>query len=353
MSEQRETIAVRSGEELNEDAIVSFLRKSLPEFPQDETLTIRQFPAGASNLTYLLESDSFEAVLRRPPFGPLPAKGHDMLREHNLLKALSPKFPYAPRPLVLGEGTDVMDVTFYVMERKHGIVLDSKDSEIVPSREEANRVSERFIDLLAELHQVDPTTGGLEKFGHPEGFTKRQVEGWLKRYEKAKTEDVPGFEELRAWMIREIPPDGEATVIHNDFKLNNMLFSEGYEQVNAVVDWEMATIGDPLFDLGVALGYWAEPNDPPGIRAGFQSVTTHDGFYNRRDLIERYAKKTGRNLDHIHFYQVFAHFKLAVIVQQIYYRWKKGQTQDARFKVYGDMATELIKHANSIRGSYS
>ncbi|MFB4160920.1 phosphotransferase family protein [Geomicrobium sp. JSM 1781026] len=345
MSAQNETIAVRPGEGLDVSALSNFLTGAFDKFPADEPLVVTQFPAGASNLTYLLECGSFEAVLRRPPFGPLPAKGHDMKREYQFLKALSPVFSYAPKPFVIGEDTEVMDATFYVMERKRGVVVDKRTSGVQPTAEQARNISEMFVRLLADLHRVDPTSAGLDAFGRPEGFMERQVKSWIQRFERVKTEDELGYERLKEWMLANIVTSGEATVIHNDFKLNNLLFSTDLSGIEAVVDWEMATVGDPLFDLGVALSYWTEAGDSPRLQNGFKSVTTNEGFFTRNQFIERYEQLTGRNCDDILFYQVFAYFKLAVIVQQIYYRWKVGQTEDERFKMYGPMAGELIKQA--------
>ncbi|WP_335743574.1 phosphotransferase family protein [Salicibibacter kimchii] len=171
---------------------------------------------------------------------------------------------------------------------------------------------------------------------------ERQVHGWLKRYERAKTEDIPEYENLKKWLTENIPADGETTVIHNDFKFNNLLFSKDLSEIKAVVDWEMATIGDPLFDLGVVLSYWIQDDDPELLQSTFQTVTKKPGFLTRRELIDRYAEKSGRDCSSIHFYQIFSYFKLAVISQQIYFRWKNGQTQDERFKYFGDRASKLI-----------
>ncbi|QQK80524.1 phosphotransferase family protein [Salicibibacter cibi] len=340
------TQSVRSGEELELAKIKPFLEKHLDDIPKDEPLKVNQYSAGASNLTYLLSCGEWQGVLRRPPFGPLPPKAHDMKREYGILSRLNPIFPLAPKPYVLGEDTSVMDATFYVMERKQGVVIDQSFPEGVQVTEELCReLSYTFIDTLAELHQVDAKAAGLHTFGRPEGFMERQVHGWLKRYERAKTEDIPEYEKLKKWFVDNIPADGETTVIHNDFKFNNLLFSKDLRQVEAVVDWEMATIGDPLFDLGVVLSYWMQADDSALLQSSPQTITKLPGFLTRRELIDRYAEKTGRDCSSLHFYQIFAYFKLGVIVQQIYFRWKNGQTEDERFRTYGDRATNLIKYA--------
>ncbi|QQK76594.1 phosphotransferase family protein [Salicibibacter cibarius] len=338
--------SVRSGEELDIAKVKTFLDKHLDDIPKDEPLQVEQYYAGASNLTYLLSCGEWQGVLRRPPFGPLPPKAHDMKREYGILSRLNPVFPLAPKPYVLGEDDSVMDATFYVMERKQGVVIDQSFPEGVQVTEALCReLSYTFIDTLADLHQVDAEAAGLHTFGRPKGFMERQVHGWLKRYERAKTEDIPEYEKLKKWFVDNIPADGETTVIHNDFKFNNLLFSNDLRQVEAVVDWEMATIGDPLFDLGVVLSYWVQADDSALLQAPPQTITKHHGFLSRRELIDRYAEKSGRDCSSLHFYQIFAYFKLGVIVQQIYFRWKNGQTEDERFRTYGDRATNLIKYA--------
>ncbi|QDI90496.1 phosphotransferase family protein [Salicibibacter halophilus] len=337
------TQSVRNGEELDITKVKTFLDNRLNDIPKDEPLKVEQYYAGASNLTYLLSCGEWQGVLRRPPFGPLPPKAHDMKREYEILSRLNPVFPLAPKPYVLGENTSVMDATFYVMERKEGVVIDGKLPKGVQETKELGRdLSFKFIDALAALHRVDTEQAGLHQFGKPEGFMERQVYGWLKRYERAKTEDSPEYENLKKWLTENIPADGETTVIHNDFKFNNLLFSNDLSEIKAVVDWEMATIGDPLFDLGVVLSYWIQDDDPELLQSTFQTVTTKPGFLTRRELIDRYAEKSGRDCSSIHFYLIFSYFKLAVISQQIYFRWKNGQTQDERFKHFGDRTSKLI-----------
>ncbi|QQK80488.1 phosphotransferase family protein [Salicibibacter cibi] len=340
------TQSVRSGEELDVTKVKAFLEKHLSDIPKDEPVQVEQYYAGASNLTYLLSCGEWQGVLRRPPFGPLPAKAHDMKREYGILSRLHPVFPLAPKPYILGEDDTVMEATFYVMERKQGIVIDQSLPEGIQATEDLGReLSHTFIDTLAALHQVDAEAAGLHTFGRPEGFMERQVHGWIKRYERAKTEEIPEYEKLKKWFLDNIPADKETTVIHNDFKFNNLLFSNDLRQVKAVVDWEMATIGDPLFDLGAVLSYWVQQDDSELLQSTFPTITKEPGFLNRRELIQRYAEKTGRDCSSLHFYQVFAYFKLAVIVQQIYFRWKNGQTEDERFRHYGQRGTNLIKYA--------
>ncbi|WP_353625980.1 phosphotransferase family protein [Bacillus sp. JCM 19041] len=262
-----ETISVRQGEELDKEALHCFLMKAITNYPVKGKLEISQFPAGASNLTYLLCKNDWQAVLRRPPLGPLPPKAHDMKREYDFLSALAPSFSYAPKPLALGVNTEVMDVVFYVMERREGIVLDTAfPAHIKGTMLEGQQVSELLIDTLVNLHQIEPNQTGIGHFGKPEGFMERQVVGWIGRYERAQTEEIAEYLELARWLKEKIPSTSEARIIHNDFKFNNMLFSRDLSEVRAVVDWEMATVGDPLFDLGVVLSYWTEPSDPIELR---------------------------------------------------------------------------------------
>lgn len=339
------TIPVRPGEELDLGAVRRYLRERVPGYP-DEPLEVRQFATGASNLTYLLRSGEWTAVLRRPPFGPLPPKAHDMGRECAILERLHPVFPLAPKPFAFCPDHSVLGAPFYVMEYRSGVVLDyAFPPGIRPTPELCRHISYLVVDTLAELHAVDFRQAGLTGFGHPDGFVRRQVEGWIRRWERAKTEDIPVLDGLLTWLQEHIPPSPPPTLIHNDFKLNNLLLSPDLTRVVAVLDWEMATIGDPLFDLGVALSYWVTGDDPEALKDGLPTVTTHPGFITREEFVQRYAERTGRDVDGIHWYLTFSYFKLAVILQQIYYRWKKGQTHDPRFERFGSVARELILYA--------
>ncbi|MBX6353324.1 MAG: phosphotransferase family protein [Thermoflavifilum sp.] len=340
------TIPVRPGEDFDREAVLRYLQ-SQGLVHGDEPLKVVQFPTGASNLTYLIQSGDFVAVLRRPPFGPLPPKAHDMKRESALLSRLYPVFHKVPRPYAFCEDESVIGGPFYVMEYRPGVTLDTRfPDDIEPTPALCRAISETVIDTLAELHQVDYRAAGLAEFGKPEGFLERQVRGWIDRYHRSKTDDIPGADRLMAWLADHIPASPEATVIHNDYKLNNMLLDPSdLTRVVAIVDWEMATIGDPLFDLAVTLSYWIEPDDPPMFRQMMPTVTQLPGFYTREAFIHRYALRTGRTVDHFGYYQVFADFKLAVILQQIYFRWKRGQTQDPRFAGFGDRVKALMEHA--------
>ena len=344
-----ETIAVREGEAFDLEAVEQYLREHVDDVPEGE-LRVSQFPSGASNLTYLLKIGDWEGVLRRPPLGPVPPKAHDMGRESGILEKLNAVYPLAPRPYFFCEDESVIGTPFYVMERRTGVVLDDSFPDGVESDEEMRRgISRTLVDTLVELHAVDVREAGLGDLGKPDGFLQRQTEGWISRYEKAKTDEIEEVEPLTDWLARDIPESPPPTVIHNDYKLNNLVLDpEDLTQVRAVLDWEMATVGDPLFDLAVSLSYWIEADDPEELKAVMPTVTATPGFMTRKELIDLYAKESGRDLSEMHWYVVFGYFKLAGILQQIYARWKNGQTTDERFATFGERVRTLIVHAENL-----
>lgn len=341
-----DTIAIRAGEDFDHERVAAYLRAHISELPPGP-LEVRQFPSGRSNLTFLLRLGPWEAVLRRQPLGPVPPKAHDMEREAALLERIHAVFPLAPQPYLICHETDLLGVPFYVMERKRGIVVDDRFPDgVTPSPELCRRLSEAVIDTLADLHSVDWRAAGLESFGHPDGFLPRQAQGWIERYARAKTDEIAEVAPLVRWLEAHRPTSPEPTIIHNDFKLNNLLLDAGdLTRVTGVLDWEMTTIGDPLFDLAVSLSYWIDPDDPEELRGVQPNVTTLPGFLSRREMMSRYAARTGRDLAAMDFYMTFAYFKLAVIIQQIFARWKRGQTQDARFAQFGERVRPLIVYA--------
>jgi aminoglycoside phosphotransferase (APT) family kinase protein/phosphosulfolactate phosphohydrolase-like enzyme len=344
-----DTIRVREGEGFDLEAVERYLREHLDGLPEGE-LKVRQFPSGASNLTYLLEVGDWEGVLRRPPFGPVPPKAHDMGRESGVLMRLHEAYPLAPMPYFFCDDESVIGAPFYVMERRRGVVVDDEFPEgVEPTRELCQGISRAVADTLAELHAVDPGEAGLGDLGRPEGFLQRQLEGWIGRYEKARTDEIGEVGPLTDWLARGVPESPEPTIIHNDYKLNNLVLDpDDLTEVRAVLDWEMATIGDPLFDLAVSLSYWTEPGDSQELKDVMPTVTSTPGFMTRAEFVERYAEKSGRDLSEMHWYMVFGYFKLAAILQQIYARWKKGQTKDERFANFDGRVRTLILHANSL-----
>ncbi|WP_062515381.1 phosphotransferase family protein [Halobacillus sp. KGW1] len=349
---KRDTLPVRSGEELEIERIEQWLRDRM-ELPSGE-LAVRQFGTGHSNLTYELSiCDEWKAVLRRPPLGPVAPKAHDMEREFAVLQALHPFFPLAPEPYMYDSG-EVIGSPFFLMERREGVVFDSSFPEgIKPSRELGRALSETMVDRLVELHAIPYKETALKDMVKPEGFMERQVHGWIKRYEKARTDDVVSGERLMKWLINHIPDSDKAAIIHYDYKLNNAMFQkDDPSRMVGLFDWEMTTVGDPLADLGAAMGYWIQSDDPESLKTGLgkPSVTIQDGFYTREQFISRYAEKSGRDVSNVHVYVTFAYFKLAGIIQQIYYRYKRGQTDDPRFEGMNVFVNHLIEHAEETAG---
>jgi aminoglycoside phosphotransferase (APT) family kinase protein len=322
---ESDTSAVRPGEELNRAALSDYLSKNLPEGATD--IQVEQFPNGHSNLVYLVRTDHREYVLRRPPLGPVAPKAHDMAREYRVLHAVHTHFPEAPQVFLLCEDPSVIGGVFFLMERRHGMVIrDSIPPELAAIADYPRQVSEAFIDCLVRLHSIDVSEPGLSSLGKPEGFVERQVRGWAERWNRAKTEEL------------------------RDFKLDNVMLHSSADRVEAVLDWEMTTVGDPLADLGLTMCYWtwaniAAEDDPHPATPG---LTSQPGWYTRDQFLQRYAERTGRDLAHIRYHEVLGLFKLAVILQQIYYRFHQGQTQDPRFRTFDRRVRGLIRLAASL-----
>jgi aminoglycoside phosphotransferase (APT) family kinase protein len=327
---------VRRGEELDVGKLQAYLSvqsEFIPDLDAPITVEVEQFRSGHSNLTYLLRVGERELVLRRPPFGAEIKTAHDMGREYHILSHLADVYPRAPRPLLYCEDESVLGAPFYVMERLKGVILRAsvpKGLEIFPAMMRA--LSENFVDNLVEIHGIDYEAASLRDLGHPTGYVRRQIEGWTRRYQKARTDDVPDIERAAAWLAEHIPPEVGTSLIHNDYKYDNLVLDPNYlSRIIGVLDWEMATIGDPLMDLGTSLGYWIDPDDPTEIQSLPFGLTALPGNLNRRELAQRYAERSGRDLSRILFYYIYGLFKIAVIVQQIYARYKAGLTQDERF----------------------
>ena len=349
MGFESEICAVRPGEELNRAALSDYLSKNLPEGAP--AIEVEQFPNGHSNLVYLIRTDRREYVLRRPPLGPVAPKAHDMAREYRVLDAVHPYFPEAPRVFLLCEDPSVIGSTFFLMERRHGMVIrDSITRELAAIPDYPRQVSEAFVDCLVRLHSIDVSRPGLSSLGKPEGFLERQVRGWAERWNRAKTEELPEMDRVIQWLHLRVPPSVDTTLVHNDYKLDNVMLRPSADRVEAVLDWEMTTLGDPLADLGLTMCYWAwasvaAEGDPHPATPG---LTSHPGWYTRDQFLQRYAERTGRDLAHIRFHEVLGLFKLAVILQQIYYRFHLGQTQDERFRTFDRRVRGLIRLAASL-----
>ena len=323
---------IRQGEELDEKKIGAFLKESIKGLEGD--ISIQQFPSGYSNLTYLVIVGDKEMVLRRPPIGANIKTAHDMGREHSIQKALKSVFPYCPEMLAYTEDESIIGCPFYVMERMNGIIL-RKDlpKGMALSAAEGQQLCEKLLDVLVDLHSIDVKGVGLDGLGKPEGYVKRQVDGWSGRYRTAITPDAPDFESVMAWLQEKMQPDTDMpTIVHNDYRFDNVVLdSNDPMTVIGVLDWEMATYGDPLMDLGNTLAYWIEKTDTAEEQMMRLMPTTMDGALTRQELVERYAEKTGRDVRNFDFYHCFGLFRLAVIAQQIYNRFYHGITSDERF----------------------
>jgi aminoglycoside phosphotransferase (APT) family kinase protein len=325
---------VRQGEELDLKVVEQFLKDAIPGLSGD--LVVEQFPSGFSNLTYLIKVGGTDLVLRRPPFGRKAKTAHDMGREYRILTALNPVFPYCPKPLVYTEDESVMGCPFYVMERIEGIIMRKnlpRGLELSP--DQMRTLCENLLDVQFQLHSIDYKAIGLESFGKPEGYVKRQVQGWSERYRAAWTPDAPTFEKVMQWLQDNMPPDFDRPgIIHNDYKFDNVVLNpDNPLEIIGVLDWEMATIGDPLMDLGSSLGYWVQADDPDDVQAARMLPTNLPGALTRAEMVKRYEDKAGISIDNFDFYLCFGLFRLAVIAQQIYYRFYHGQTKDERFKM--------------------
>jgi aminoglycoside phosphotransferase (APT) family kinase protein len=328
-----EPTPVRAGQGFDVATLAQWLRARTPALtgldPEPELL---QFGRGYSNLTYLVRFAERELVVRRAPPGVSIKSAHDMGREFRILAALSPSWPKAPRPLAHCNDASVIGTPFYVMERVPGVILRARPPEgLTLDPPMMLRASEAMCDTLAEIHNLDWKAVGLGDLGKPDGYVERQVKGWADRYIKARTDDIPQIDKLGAWLEAHRPKESGATLVHNDFKYDNVVLAPDLSRVIAVLDWEMATIGDPLMDLGTALGYWIEPGDPPVFQVTVFGPTNRPGNLTRMQFAERWSRATGRDASDVLFYYAFALFKLGVVAQQLYKRWVDGQTKEDRY----------------------
>jgi len=338
---------IREGEQLNLDALGAYLNTHFQT--QDVPLEINQFPSGYSNLTYLLQFGRQALVLRRPPKGAEKiSKGHDMGREYKLLTQVYPQVPLCPRPILYCEDTAIIGTPFFIMERVEGIILRATDS-LDWKPETVRTWNENMVQTLWQLHSLDIQTTGLASLGKAEGYLPRQIEGWQARWEKAKTSDLANMDFAIQWLQANLPASPAPTLLHNDFKYDNVVLNpQNPTEIKAVLDWEMATVGDPLTDLGIMLSYVTELTDNPVLLAF--NLKPHAGSLTRQEIAQLYATKSGQSLDNLVYYYAFGTFKLGVIAQQIYYRYKMGYTQDKRFaplgaivEACGELAEKAIK----------
>jgi aminoglycoside phosphotransferase (APT) family kinase protein len=336
---------VRPGEELDLSKLEPYLHSHF--LHAKGPLSVQQYPSGHSNLTYMVQLGGTEMVLRRPPFGSKVKTAHDMGREFRVLSRLHAVYAPAPHVLCYCEDDSILGVPFYVMEPIHGVILrrdPPRGLDFPPER--ARRLNESFVDNLALLHSLDYATVGLGDLGKPQGYVERQVRGWIERYHGSKTQDHPEVEKISEWMREHIPSVVEASLIHKDYKYDNVVLDpRDITKIVGVLDWEMCTIGDPLADLGTALAYWIDATDPEELQENRSGPTNHPGNFTRAEVAGYYAQKTGRDISQVPFYLTLARFKLAVIVQQIYYRFHLGLTKDERFASMPERISTLLRAA--------
>jgi aminoglycoside phosphotransferase (APT) family kinase protein len=327
---------IRAGEELDVERLVSYLREAVLELRGAEKIEIQQFPSGHSNLTYFVKAAGQEYVLRRPPFGSKVKSAHDMGREYRVLSKLHPVYPIAPEPVAFCDDEAVIGAKFYVMRRLKGVIIRRQiPSELGLVPERLRKLDLALVDNLARIHSVDYTAAGLADLGKPDGYVERQVSGWIKRYKDSQTDDVPMFDRIAKWLTENMPKESTAALIHNDYKLDNVVLdAQDPTKIIGVLDWEMATLGDPLMDLGTAISYWVEDGDSDEIKMMRYAPTTEPGSITRREFLARYEEAARRKVDNPLFYFVFGCMKNAVIIQQIYYRYKQGLTKDERFAMF-------------------
>lgn len=322
------TIALKEGE-LDLRSLNEHLQQHAPQIGEVKSIT--RFTGGYSNLTYCLQTDNGEFVLRMPPPGANIKSAHDMGREFRVLSLLKPHYAKVPTPIIYCESTEIIGSPFYVMEKLDGIILRAHNAPKmnIPA-ETMQKLSASLIDNLVDLHALDIKATGLEQLGKPDGFVQRQVEGWVKRYYTAETDKIESIDTVAEWIQKNQPREQPPAFLHNDYKYDNLLLDENnLTNITGVLDWEMSTVGDPLMDLGATLAYWFEEGEGDMFKQ--YNLSWLPGNFTRKQIIDRYAEKSGRDLSDINFYYVFGLFKNAVIAQQIYHRWKQGHSKDARF----------------------
>ncbi len=352
---RRDTIDVRSEEQLDQKKLAAYLAEHLEVLPITNTdFSLRQFGGGMANLTYELDFGPTRLVLRRPPLGPIAASAHDMEREYRVLSLLYRDFPLAPRAYLFCGDATVIGAPFFIMERRYGtVVRTSLPAGMARDPRAPRKMSQALVDALADLHRVNYADLGLADLGRPAGFIERQIEGWFRRWEKARVEPLSEMEAVFDWLKDHIPDEAGASLVHNDYKLDNvMLADEDPGRLVAIFDWDMCTLGDPLSDLGALLTYWWDPDDPPFMRRlaeTFMPAGT-PGFLTREELVARYAERSGRDVSRISFYHALGIFRLAVIIAQIYIRYVRGQTRDPRFASLGGMLPLLARAAKTVAG---
>lgn len=341
-------VAVRDGETLDAAAVNGFMKAALPELTGEPV--IRQYPGGASNLTYQVDYGERSFVLRRPPFGTLAKSAHDMLREARIMESLKPVYPYVPNIIAICDDHEVLGADFYVMERLSGIILRQDYPQGFDLNEaDTRKLCASVVDKLVDLHQVDYQAAGLEHIGKGAGYVERQISGWSGRFRKAHTPDVGNFEQVMAWLQEKMPADHSLCVIHNDFRFDNAVLNpDNPFEVIGILDWEMATLGDPLMDLGNTLAYWVQADDEGPFQMMRRQPTHRPGMMTREQVVEYYLERSGFTISSFDYYEVYGLFRLAAIMQQIYYRFYHGQTKDKRFAAFGHAINYMQKRCERL-----
>jgi aminoglycoside phosphotransferase (APT) family kinase protein len=339
-----DTAPIRPEERFDEERVAAWLRDNVPDLVGDAPIEFDQFPGGAANLTYRATAGDTELVLRRAPLGPVAKGAHDMAREHRVLSRLWKAYEFAPRAYAYCDAPEVMGKPFFVMERRTGWVIRSKWPPGFGDDDEVRRrLAVNLVEALADLHLVDPHEVGLGDLGRPEGFVARQIAGWAKRWQAARTRDVAAMDQALARLEAGVPEPQSASILHNDYKLDNTMVSATGEIV-AVFDWDMSTLGDPLVDVGTLLAYWADPDAPTYPVFGERAVTLAP-YLAKEDVVGLYAARTGFDVSLIRWYEGLALYRIAVIIEQIYARYVAGQTTDDRFARFEPLAPLLARAA--------
>jgi aminoglycoside phosphotransferase (APT) family kinase protein len=347
-------------EGLDTDALATWLETERPGLlpgPLEATL----ITGGKSNLTYTVSDGSTDVIVRRPPLGHVLATAHDMVREHRVISALGPTDVPVPQTYALCEDETIVGAPFYVMERVAGTPYNRATQLAALGPDRTRTITERMIDTLVALHAVDPADVGLEDFGRPDGYLERQVRRWKKQLESSRSREIAGMDELVARLENDIPTGGDSTIVHGDYRLDNLLVDHDADTINAVLDWEMSTLGDPLTDVAVLVAYQqlAEALQDPGKPAGAVTSMVTDaplapGYLPTDEVLERYHVQSGRDVSDLDFHLALAYFKLAVILEGIHYRHSHGQTLGSGFDGIGDLIEPLVAaglHAGTVNES--
>ena len=344
----KDTAPIRTEEQFEEQTVALYLHSMLPELFPCQDIEFDQFPGGSANLTYRARcANAEEWVLRRAPLGEVAKGGHDMAREYKVLSRLWQAFPLAPRAHHFCEDTEVMGKPFFVMERRHGSVIRQQwPVECIDDPDRKRVVAESLVDALCDLHTIEPEAVDLGDLGRPEGFVERQIEGWSRRWQAAATRPVPDMDAVATLLRSSVPEPQRTAILHNDFKLDNTMVGTDGKLV-AVFDWDMATLGDPLVDIGTLLAYWAQPDDPTYLVFGSNAVAIGE-VLPKDEVRERYATRTGFDVARISYFEGLALFRIAVIIEQIYARYIAGQTADERFAAFEPLAPLLAASARRL-----